>query len=70
MITERSKREPFKLHFPHHYITNDLRTILSHFTLYLLNDYIKDTQMNNVWTVPQATEMRFGFEITMYVNNR
>lgn len=22
------------------------------------------------WSKPQATEMRFGFEITMYINNR
>ncbi|MDC1020762.1 pyrroloquinoline quinone precursor peptide PqqA [bacterium] len=22
------------------------------------------------WTKPQATEMRFGFEVTMYVANR
>ncbi|NBQ17168.1 pyrroloquinoline quinone precursor peptide PqqA [bacterium] len=23
-----------------------------------------------MWTVPTATEMRFGFEITMYVMNK
>ena len=23
-----------------------------------------------MWTQPQATEMRFGFEVTMYVCNR
>ena len=69
MITEHSKREPFKLHFPFHYITNDPELILSHFTLYLLTIIIKDTQMNT-WTKPQATEMRFGFEVTMYVANR
>jgi len=23
-----------------------------------------------MWTTPEATEMRFGFEITMYVMNR
>ena len=28
---------------------------------------IKD---NIMWTKPEATEMRFGFEITMYVANR
>jgi len=22
------------------------------------------------WTTPQATDMRFGFEITMYIANR
>ena len=25
---------------------------------------------NNMWTKPAATEMRFGFEVTMYVCNR
>ncbi len=25
---------------------------------------------NIMWTKPQATEMRFGFEVTMYVCNR
>jgi pyrroloquinoline quinone biosynthesis protein A len=24
----------------------------------------------NMWTKPAATEMRFGFEVTMYVCNR
>jgi len=24
----------------------------------------------NIWTQPQATEMRFGFEVTMYVCNK
>jgi len=28
---------------------------------------IKGTIM---WTKPTATEMRFGFEVTMYINNR
>ena len=28
---------------------------------------IKESTM---WTKPQATEMRFGFEVTMYVCNR
>ena len=23
-----------------------------------------------MWTKPTATEMRFGFEVTMYVNNK
>ncbi|MFV1922152.1 MAG: pyrroloquinoline quinone precursor peptide PqqA [Methylotenera sp.] len=23
-----------------------------------------------MWTIPSATEMRFGFEVTMYVFNR
>ncbi len=25
---------------------------------------------NIMWTKPEATEMRFGFEVTMYVANR
>jgi coenzyme PQQ precursor peptide PqqA len=25
---------------------------------------------NTMWTTPAATEMRFGFEITMYVMNK
>lgn len=24
----------------------------------------------NMWTKPEVTEMRFGFEVTMYVCNR
>jgi len=28
----------------------------------------KEIIMN--WTTPQATDMRFGFEITMYIANR
>jgi coenzyme PQQ precursor peptide PqqA len=24
----------------------------------------------NMWTKPSATEMRFGFEVTMYVANK
>jgi pyrroloquinoline quinone biosynthesis protein A len=26
--------------------------------------------MNIMWTTPAATEMRFGFEVTMYVMNK
>jgi len=26
--------------------------------------------MKTHWTQPQATEMRFGFEVTMYVMNK
>jgi len=29
---------------------------------------LKEINMN--WTTPQATDMRFGFEITMYIANR
>jgi pyrroloquinoline quinone biosynthesis protein A len=25
---------------------------------------------NIMWTTPEATEMRFGFEVTMYVMNK
>ena len=25
---------------------------------------------NDMWTTPAATEMRFGFEVTMYVMNK
>jgi pyrroloquinoline quinone biosynthesis protein A len=35
--------------------------------LALLNETTKEIAM---WTKPQATEMRFGFEVTMYVCNR
>ena len=40
------------------------------FYLVSSNDYIKDTNNMNTWTKPQATEMRFGFEVTMYVANK
>lgn len=33
-----------------------------------LSIYRLETVMK--WSKPQATEMRFGFEITMYINNR
>jgi len=32
-------------------------------------DSPEDTNMRN-WIEPEAMEMRFGFEITMYVHNR
>jgi len=31
-----------------------------------LNNYWR----NIMWTTPAATEMRFGFEVTMYVMNK
>ncbi len=31
-------------------------------------EYIK--KENIMWTTPAATEMRFGFEVTMYVMNK
>jgi coenzyme PQQ precursor peptide PqqA len=30
----------------------------------------KSIKENNMWTKPAATEMRFGFEVTMYVMNK
>ena len=27
-------------------------------------------EVSNMWTKPDFTEMRFGFEITMYIGNR
>ena len=33
----------------------------------LINQTVKEMIM---WTKPQVTEMRFGFEVTMYVCNR
>jgi len=27
-------------------------------------------RINTMWTTPAATEMRFGFEVTMYVMNK
>jgi len=32
--------------------------------------YFLHTKENNMWTTPSATEMRFGFEVTMYVMNK
>ena len=30
----------------------------------------KHLRINTMWTTPAATEMRFGFEVTMYVMNK
>jgi coenzyme PQQ precursor peptide PqqA len=27
-------------------------------------------EVNHMWTKPEYTEMRFGFEVTMYIANR
>jgi len=36
-----------------------------------INDDAFETQKENImWTKPAATEMRFGFEVTMYVMNK
>lgn len=32
--------------------------------------YMYSFKENNMWTIPQATDLRFGFEITMYIANR
>ena len=38
--------------------------------LYSKNSYFLHTKENIMWTTPSATEMRFGFEVTMYVMNK
>jgi coenzyme PQQ precursor peptide PqqA len=35
-----------------------------------LERYILINRRNIMWTTPAATEMRFGFEVTMYVMNK
>jgi pyrroloquinoline quinone biosynthesis protein A len=35
-----------------------------------LMQYPLTTKEITMWTKPEATEMRFGFEVTMYVCNR
>jgi pyrroloquinoline quinone biosynthesis protein A len=32
--------------------------------------FYTQTRRNIMWTTPSATEMRFGFEVTMYVMNK
>ena len=32
--------------------------------------YYIQTRRSTMWTKPAATEMRFGFEVTMYVMNK
>jgi coenzyme PQQ precursor peptide PqqA len=34
------------------------------------HDVYKKQENLNMWTTPAATEMRFGFEVTMYVMNK
>ncbi|PPD12988.1 MAG: pyrroloquinoline quinone precursor peptide PqqA [Methylophilus sp.] len=31
---------------------------------------VNPLRRNTMWTKPAATEMRFGFEVTMYVMNK
>jgi coenzyme PQQ precursor peptide PqqA len=42
---------------------------------FMINDFLINHKQfrekeNTMWTQPQATEMRFGFEVTMYVMNK
>ena len=50
-------------------ITIDLHSSLSNFVIFF-NHYKGITMNTNQWVKPEATEMRWGFEITMYVANR
>ena len=36
----------------------------------LFKPNLTDTEVIIMWTTPAATEMRFGFEVTMYVMNK
>lgn len=40
--------------------------------LHIVNAFLLITHPRrfNMWTKPEVTEMRFGFEVTMYVCNR
>ena len=43
------------------------------FTKNIINLYaigVQHLRVNIMWTTPSATEMRFGFEVTMYVMNK
>ncbi len=48
---------------------NSARTIVHsmHLRMQLINEFLR---RNTMWTTPAATEMRFGFEVTMYVMNK
>jgi pyrroloquinoline quinone biosynthesis protein A len=37
---------------------------------YPYGDMYKKQENLNMWTTPAATELRFGFEVTMYVMNK
>ena len=39
-------------------------------TMHLGMQLINPLRRNTMWTTPAATEMRFGFEVTMYVMNK
>jgi pyrroloquinoline quinone biosynthesis protein A len=36
----------------------------------VFNQFVEQLEENDMWTKPAVTEMRFGFEVTMYVCNR
>jgi len=38
--------------------------------MYYIHNSISLYRRNTMWTKPTATEMRFGFEVTMYVCNK
>ena len=38
--------------------------------IYLSANAEINVRRNTMWTTPAATEMRFGFEVTMYVMNK
>jgi coenzyme PQQ precursor peptide PqqA len=46
----------------------EIKVVLSNDLDYKLN--FNNLRRNTMWTTPSATEMRFGFEITLYVMNR
>lgn len=52
------------------------RSIKTHFKLDLLRlssdlvNLLKERRYTMQWTTPSAEEMRFGFEVTMYVLNK
>jgi coenzyme PQQ precursor peptide PqqA len=46
----------------------EIKAVLSNDLVYKIN--FINLRRNTMWTTPSATEMRFGFEITLYVMNR
>jgi pyrroloquinoline quinone biosynthesis protein A len=46
----------------------EIKAVLSNDLDYKLN--FINLRRNTMWTTPSATEMRFGFEVTMYVMNK
>ncbi len=35
-----------------------------------ITTFLGNQEINMAWTTPAATDLRFGFEITMYIANR